>query len=146
MSVMWTYYRFINKSHLLSTPCTRGPVLLLFSSLITKHLSKEKKKASLSNWLIRKQRPRNRLRSYTGGWRQGWSLAKSGFHIQSSGLRRKKGRNGNVWGVKITGKEMNKWAYTDRSQLCLGDQDQAILLGYGKTADTCHGIWSKTLP
>ena len=42
---------------------------------------------------------------------------------------------------------MNKWAYTDRSQLCLeGGQGQAILLGYQKMADTCHGIWSKTLP
>lgn len=28
----------------------------------------------------------------------------------------------------------------------LGGQDQAILLGYQKMADTCYGIWSKTLP
>lgn len=83
-------YCFINKSHLLSTPCTRGAVLSLFSWLLTKHLSKEKKKAFLSNWLIRKQRLRNRLKRYTGDWRQGWSLRAVSYPKQCPQKEKKK--------------------------------------------------------
>ena len=83
-------YCFINKSHLFSTPCTPGAVLSLFSWLLTKHLSKEKKKAIDSNWLIRKQRLRNRLKSYTGDWRQGWSLTKQFSHPKQWPRKKKK--------------------------------------------------------